>query len=89
MKRLIVLAACVLTVAACQDQPSPTAAVPEAQPSNLLGLTPTVKIDPVLTNLLNLASATQQLEVLVTFDPTKTNTGNIATALTRSGAVII
>ncbi len=89
MKRLLVLAACVLTVAACQDQSSPTAAAPEALPSQLLGLTPTVKIDPVLTTLLNLASPTEQLEVLVTFDPTRTNAGNVATALTRSGAGII
>ncbi|HEU0302621.1 MAG TPA: S8 family serine peptidase [Longimicrobium sp.] len=89
MKRLIALAACVLTVAACQDGSTPTAAAPQAQPAQLLGIVPTVKIDPVLTTLLNLASPTQQLEVLVTFDPTRTNTGNVARALTGSGAGII
>ncbi|HEX2080530.1 MAG TPA: S8 family serine peptidase [Longimicrobium sp.] len=89
MKRLLALAACVLTLAACQDQSNPTAATPQAQPSQLLGLNPTVKIDPVLTTLLNLAAPTEQLEVLVTYDETVTNSQTVATALTSSGAGII
>jgi serine protease AprX len=90
MKRLIALAACVLTLAACQDQADPTAAAPEATPSNLLGLIPpVVKIDPTLATLLNLADPTDQLQVLVTYDETVTNSQNIATALTSSGAGII
>ncbi|HYR06770.1 MAG TPA: S8 family serine peptidase [Longimicrobium sp.] len=90
MKRLIALAACVLTLAACQDQAGPTAAAPEATPSNLLGLIPpVVKIDPTLTTLLNLAAPTDQLQVLVTYDETVTNSQNIATALTSLGAGIM
>lgn len=89
MKRLIALAACVLTLGACQDQ-SPVSAAPEASPSNLLGLIPPlVKIDPTLTTLLNLSLPTDKLQVLVTYDETVTNSQNIATALTNSGAGII
>jgi serine protease AprX len=89
MKRLIALAACVLTLAACQDQTGPVEAAPETNPSNLLGLTPVVKIDPTLRTLLNLSSATDKLQVLVTYDEKVTNSLNIATALTSSGAGII
>ncbi len=89
MKRLIALAACVVTLAACQDQAGPVGAAPEANPSNLLGISPAVKIDPTLTTLLNLSAPTDQLQVLVTFDETLTNTQNIATALTSLGAGII
>jgi serine protease AprX len=90
MKRLIALTACVLTLAACQDQAGPVGAAPEATPSNLLGIIPpAVKIDPTLATLLNLSAPTDQLQVLVTFDETATNTQNIATALTSLGAGII
>jgi serine protease AprX len=89
MKRLIALAACALTLAACQDQAGPVGAAPEANPSNLLGLSPLVKIDPVLTTLLNLSAPTDRLQVLVTFDETVTNSRNVATALTSVGAGII
>ena len=89
MKRWIALAACVLTVAACQDQSGPVGAAPESQPANLLGLGTGVKIDPVLTTLLNLASPTEKLGVLVTFDEGSTNSTAVATALTSSGAAIV
>jgi serine protease AprX len=89
MKRWIALAACVLTVAACQDQSGPVAAAPQAQPAQLLGLGTTVKIDPVLRNLVNLASPTQQLGVLVTFDESATNSTAVATAITALGAPIV
>jgi len=89
MKRWIALAACVLTVAACQDQTGPVGAAPEAQPSTLLGLAPGVSIDPTLTTLMNLAAPTDQLEVFVTYDETVTNSTSVATALTGAGAGII
>lgn len=90
MKRLIALTACVLTLTACQDQAGPVAATSEAAPSSLLGaISPTVTMDPTLTTLLNLSAPTDQLQVLVTFDETVTNTLNVATALTSSGAGII
>lgn len=90
MKRLIALAACVLTLAACQDQSGPTGVAPETTPSNLLGLiSPAVTIDPTLTTLLNLAAPTDQLQVLVTYDETVTNSQTVATALTSLGAGII
>jgi serine protease AprX len=89
MKRLFALAACVVTLAACHDQTGPVAAAPEAQPSELLALNPVVSIDPTLRTLLNLSSPTDRLEVFVTFDESRTNTQNVATALTRSGAGII
>ncbi|HEX2208658.1 MAG TPA: S8 family serine peptidase [Longimicrobium sp.] len=89
MKRLIALAACALALAACQDRSGPVAAAPEANPSNLLGISPLVSIDPTLTTLLNLAAPTQQLEVFVTYDETVTSQQNIATALTSLGAGII
>jgi serine protease AprX len=89
MKRLIALAACALTLAACQDQPGPVGAAPESNASSLLGLSPVVKIDPTLRTLLNLSSPTDQLQVLVTYDERVTNSRNIATALTSSGAGII
>jgi serine protease AprX len=89
MKRLIALAACALTLAACQDQAGPVGAAPESNASNLLGLTPVVKIDPTLRTLLNLSSPTDQLQVLVTYDERVTTSRNIATALTSSGAGII
>jgi serine protease AprX len=89
MKRWIALAACVLTVTACQDQAGPVAAVPEAQPSALLGLPSTVSIDPTLTTLLNLVSPTEQLGVLVTYDEALTTQQSIATAITSLGAPIM
>jgi serine protease AprX len=89
MKRLIALAAVVLSVAACQDQTGPVGAAPEAQPSTLLGLAPGVSIDPTLTTLMNLAAPTDQLEVFVTYDETVTNSTSVGSALTSSGAGII
>jgi len=90
MKRWIALAACVMTVAACQD--GTEAVGPEAQTAQaaqLLGLSSAVEIDPTLTTLLNLASPTDKLEVLVTFDESRTNSTAVASALTSSGAGII
>ena len=89
MKRWIALAACVLTVAACQDQTGPVGAAPEAQPANLLGLGTGVKIDPVLTTLLNLSAPTDQLQVLVAYDETVTNSTSVASVLTGLGAPIM
>ncbi|WP_420127641.1 S8 family serine peptidase [Longimicrobium sp.] len=90
MKRLIALAACMLTLAACQDHAGPVDAAPEAAPSNLLGLIPpVVKIDPTLTTLLNLASPTDKLQVLVAYDEKVTNSRSIAGALTSLGAGIL
>ena len=87
MKRWIAIAACVMTVAACQDGAEPVG--PTSQdvlPVHLLGLTPTVKIDPVLTSLLNTASPLEKLQVVVTYDPTRTTGDAVSQALTSSGA---
>jgi serine protease AprX len=90
MKRWIALAACVLSVAACQDGPQPVApGSGDVQPVNLLGLVPSVKIDPVLTSLLNTSSPLDRLQVLVTYDETKTTGDAVSRALTGSGAGII
>jgi serine protease AprX len=88
MKRMIAVAASVMLAAACQDGQAPL--TPETgTPASLLGIRPTVRMDPVLRNLLNMASPAQQLEVLVTFDPAVTTADAVAGALTRSGAGII
>jgi serine protease AprX len=90
MKRWIAIAACVMTVAACQDGSQPVGPGSEAVlPSQLLGLGPVVKIDPVLTSLLNTASPLDKLQVLVTFDETRTTADAVSRALTSSGAGII
>ncbi|HEX2080532.1 MAG TPA: S8 family serine peptidase [Longimicrobium sp.] len=90
MKRLTALAACVMTVAACQDGTEPVGpASRDVLPVHLLGLTPTVKIDPVLTALLNTASPLDRLQVLVTYDNTRTTGDAVSQALTTSGAGII
>jgi serine protease AprX len=89
MKRWIALAACVMTVAACQDGTEPTGLGNDVQPASLLGLAPTVSMDPVLTSLLNLSAPTDRLEVLVTYDETVTNSTSVASALTSLGAGII
>mgnify|MGYP006143982703 CR=1 FL=1 len=89
MKRLFALAACALTLAACQDQAGPVGAAPETNASTLLGLSPAVSIDPTLRTLLNLSAPTEKLEVFVTYDESVTNTQNVASALTASGAGII
>jgi serine protease AprX len=91
MKRWIALAACVMTVAACQDATEPTGLATQAagQPSQLLGLSPAVSIDPVLTTLLNLSSPLDKLEVLVSYDENVTNSQTVASRLTSLGAGII
>lgn len=90
MKRWIALAACVMTAAACQDGSEPVGPTAEAVlPSQLLGLSPIVKIDPVLTSLLNTASALDKLQVVVTYDEAVTSGDAVAGALTGLGAKII
>ena len=90
MKRWIPLAACVLSAAACQDGSEPVGPVSEAVlPSSLLGLSPVVRIDPVLTTLLNTSSPLDKLQVVVTYDETRTTGDAVSQALTASGAGII
>lgn len=90
MKRLIAVAMCVLTVAACQDSSEPMGPASEAGlPSQLLGLNPVVRIDPVLTSLLNSSSPTDLLQVIVTYDEAATNGDAVASALTGLGARVI
>jgi serine protease AprX len=90
MKRWIAVAACVLTVAACQDGSEPLSPSAErALPANLLGLNPLVKIDPTLTTLLNASSATDLLQVIVTYDEAATSGDAVASALTGLGAKVI
>ena len=90
MKRWVPLAACVLAAAACHDASEPVGPRSEdVFPSALLGLFPAVKIDPVLTTLLNTSSPLERLEVVVTYDETATTGDAVAGALTGSGAGII
>lgn len=87
MKRWIALAACVMTVAACQDGAEPMGPSAEAGlPANLLGLSPLVKIDPVLTSLLNTSLPTEQLQVLVTFNESLTSSNVLSGLLSTLGA---
>jgi serine protease AprX len=87
MKRWIALAVCVVTVAACQDGAEPMGPSADAVlPGNLLGLSPLVKIDPVLTSLLNSSAATDQLQVLVNFNESLTSSNVLSGLLTGLGA---
>jgi serine protease AprX len=87
MKRWIALAACVMTVAACQDGAEPVGpSADDVLPANLLGLSPLVKIDPVLTSLLNTSLPTDRLQVLVTYDEAATSGGAVSSLLTALGA---
>jgi serine protease AprX len=88
MKRWFALAACVALSAACQDQSQPVGPS-AAPPSELLGIGSTVKVDPVLRNLLSFALPTDRLEVLVTYDPAATTGDAVAEAMRRSGVGII
>ena len=82
MKRLMTVAACAALLAACQDSPNPL--TPETRSSVLVANT--VKVDPVLTTLLNSSQPTDQLEVLVTFDETVTSADAVSRAVLASGA---
>ncbi len=90
MKRWIAIAACVVATSACQDGSEPVGPAAQAVlPSQLLGLSPTVTIDPVLTSLLNTASALDRLQVVVTYDEAATTGDAVAQTLTGLGARII
>ena len=90
MKRWIAIAVCALTTAACQDASQPVAPGSQAgAPSQLLGLGSAVKVDAVLTSLLNTASPLQKLQVVVTYDEARTTGDAVSRALTLSGAGII
>jgi serine protease AprX len=90
MKRWIALAAVAMTASACQDATTPVAPAAEAVlPSQLLGLSPTVRMDPVVTSLLNTASALDKLQVVVTYDEAVTSGDAVAATLTGLGANII
>ena len=90
MRRWLALAACVALAAACQDQTRPVAptAAPEG-PRELLGIVPGVTVDPVLTALLAVTAPAERLQVLVTYDETKTTGDAVAAAVRGTGAGII
>jgi serine protease AprX len=81
MKRLMTLAACAALLAGCQDAPL----TPET-PRGVLLAASAVKVDPVLTALLNGAQPTDRLEVLVTFDETVTSADVVSRAVLAAGA---
>lgn len=86
MKRWLTLAALALLAAACNDaQPLGPERAP-GKPSTLLAAN--VDVDPVLGNALNLASPTDQLEVLVTYDSLASGDA-VANAVRATGAGII
>lgn len=90
MKRWITLAVLAVTATACSDsQPlAPGRAAAPDGPAALLSLPATVSIDPVLTNALRLAKATDRLEVLVTYRD-HADGDAISRTLTGLGAGII
>ncbi|HEU0052843.1 MAG TPA: S8 family serine peptidase [Longimicrobium sp.] len=90
MKRWLTLAACVVFAAGCQDGTAPVVGSEPATPRQLLGLTtPSVTVDPVLRNLLNVALPTDRLEVLVTYDPASTTGDAVASRVRLAGAGIV
>ena len=88
MKRWLTLAALAVMAAACNDvQPvGPERAPIPTRASSLLAAG--VSVDPVLSNALNIALPTQQLEVLVTYDSV-TSGDAVANAVRATGAGII
>jgi serine protease AprX len=87
MKRWVTFAALAVMAAACNDaQPLALERAPDSP--NALALLSTVSVDPVLTNALRLASATERLEVLVTYDSTASGDA-VANAVRATGAGII
>jgi len=87
MKRWLTLAALACMAAACNDA-QPLA--PERAPGSpsALSLLGTTSVDPVLANALRLASATDRLEVLVTYDSLASGDA-VAGAVRAAGAGII
>ncbi|HEX8830212.1 MAG TPA: S8 family serine peptidase [Longimicrobium sp.] len=86
MKRLMTVAACAALLTACQDSPNPL--TPET-PSSVLLVNNLVKVDPVLTTLLNSSSPTDKLQVLVTFDEALTSADVVSRAAQSLGAGVI
>jgi len=87
MKRWYSLAAIVTLAAACSDASAPVTATEEAGARPLL-VSSTVKVDPVLTGLLALASPTQQIEVIVTHDSLTSN-ASVLSAVRGTGAGVL
>jgi serine protease AprX len=90
MKRWLALAALVTLAAACNDaaEPLAPAEAPEGPRPLLQLLSPAVKIDPVLTGLLSLASPLQQIEVIVTHDSLTSN-ASVLRAVQGTGAGVL
>ncbi|HEU4456581.1 MAG TPA: S8 family serine peptidase, partial [Longimicrobium sp.] len=88
MKRWLSLAACVLFAAACTDATESVAPRHEPGAIQPLLMLPSVKVDPVLTGLLALASPLQRLEVIVTHDSLTSNT-SVVDAILGTGAGVI
>jgi serine protease AprX len=87
MKRWLTLAALACMAAACNDaQPLAPGRAPDSP--SALSLVGTASVDPVLANALRLASATDRLEVLVTYDSAASGDA-IAGAVRAAGAGII
>ncbi len=86
MKRLMTVAACVALLAGCQDASNPL--TPEA-PSGVLLVNSLVKVDPVLTTLLNSSLPTDKLQVLVTYDEAVTSSDAVSRAALNLGAGVI
>ncbi len=87
MKRLS-LAACLLFAAACTDATRSVAPPHEPGALQPLLLAPAVRVDPVLTGLLALASPLQRLEVIVTHDSLTSN-ASLLGAVRGTGAGVI
>ncbi|MBW3660225.1 MAG: S8 family serine peptidase [Gemmatimonadetes bacterium] len=82
-----ILALGLLVAAACQQDTNPVAPV-ETEASRLHPSS-TATIDPALQDALAGASDTDQLEVLVTFDPGAVSSADLATAVAELGAGVV
>jgi serine protease AprX len=84
-KRLLLVPALLAGLAACQDLGN--SAAPGGPALTLSGVS--ARIDPELSSLLAAAPAAQPIVVIVNFDPTRTSSGTLATALQGLGAGVM
>lgn len=84
MKRSVILAGCILSLAACTDAPAPLD--PGSTPARTLATG--VEVDPALADALATASATDRYEVIVSFGP-GTSTAEISAAIQTLDAGVI
>ncbi|MBW3654812.1 MAG: S8 family serine peptidase, partial [Gemmatimonadetes bacterium] len=85
MKRICTIIGCAALLGACQDNPAATADAGQAAYTTLAS----VEIDPALVEALAAASATDQLEVIVGFNPALTDGETLGAAIQQLDAGVI